>query len=170
MTEAFQQLKPMSARRLFVWQMAFFAALLALWALVNAYSEVADLARLGRRLPLWEPMLWELSSHLLIWLLIPAVGWWLAAFPLARENWWRSLPAHVLATAPFSVLHTGGMILVRKLVYRLAGEHYNFGPFWDTWLYEYRKDFVSYWVVLAALLGFRAYGLWLETRVPPGRA
>jgi DNA-binding LytR/AlgR family response regulator len=56
------------------------------------------------------------------------------------------------------------MVLLRKLVYRGAGERYDFGPFWDNWPYEYRKDFVTYVVILAALMAFRVYGLWREAR------
>jgi len=164
-TKSTYDLSPTTARKIFVWQMLFFAALLAVWALDNGYSVAADFARVGAPVPLWKPMTWELSSHLLIWLLIPALGWWLTRFPLARGTWWRSLPAHVLATVPFSVLHTEGMVLVRKLVYWVAGESYGIGrPFWDNLLYEYRKDFLTYWVVLGALLGFRVYGLWLDAR------
>ncbi len=164
MTETTQDLSPTTARKIFVWQMLFFAVLLAVLALNNGYTVVSDLARMGAPLPPWKPMAWELSSNLLIWLLIPVLGWWLARFPLARGTWWRDLPAHLLATVPFSLLHTEGMMLVRKLAYRMAGDVYNFSPFWDHWLYEYRKDFLTYWVVLGALLGFRAYGLLLDAR------
>ncbi len=47
---------------------------------------------------------------------------------------------------------------MRKLAYWSSGYHYDFGPFWDNWLYEYRKDFLTYWMVLGALLGFSIYG------------
>jgi LytTr DNA-binding domain len=163
-TQTTQELSPATARKIFVWQMLFFGALLAVSVVVNGYTVVADLARMGASLPQWKPMTWEISSHLFIWLLIPALGWWLARFPFARGSWWRSLPAHLLATVPFSLLHTEAMVLVRKLIYHLMSDSYSFGPFWDNWVYEYRKDFLTYWLVLGALLGFRAYGLWLDSR------
>jgi hypothetical protein len=109
-------------------------------------------------------MVWEFSSHLMLWLLVPALSWWLQRFPILGAQWWRSLPAHLLATVPFSLVHTVGMVLLRKLAYWQAGYHYDFGPFLDNWLYEYRKDFSSYWLLLAILLGFRMYGLWLDSR------
>jgi DNA-binding LytR/AlgR family response regulator len=56
------------------------------------------------------------------------------------------------------------MVLLRKLVYWLAGTTYQFGPWLDNWLYEYHKDFVSYWLIIAGLLAFRTYGLWLDSR------
>jgi hypothetical protein len=109
-------------------------------------------------------MVWEFSSVLLLWLLIPAVAWWLSRFPLRRDNWWRSLPAHLLATVPFSLAHTMGMVMLRKLAYAIAGERYDFGPFWDHWLYEYRKDLFAYGVILAGLCAFTIYSLWLQTQ------
>jgi hypothetical protein len=163
-TDAVQPLKPATARRIFIWQMAFFAALLTASALDNAYTVVADHVRGGDQLALSKPLVWEFSSHILTWSLIPLMGWWLARFPIARDSWWRSLPAHLLATLPFSLLHVEGMILLRRLAYWTMGSRYDFGPFWDNWLYEYRKDFVTYWWLLAGLLAFRVYGLWLDSR------
>ena len=164
MTEASQELEPATARRIFIWQMVFFALLLTLSAISNTYTVVDDHARAGDQLQVWRPAVWEGSSHLLIWCLIPFVGWWLGHFPVSRDTWWRSLPAHILATLPFSLAHVEGMVLVRNLAYRIAGEGYDFGPFWANWPYEYRKDFMTYWSVLAILLAFRYYGLWLDSR------
>jgi hypothetical protein len=163
-TEAAQELNASVARKIFVWQMLFFGILLILSALGNGYTVLADHARGGDSLPTWKPMVWEFSSHLLIWLLVPLLSWWLGKFPLTRRDWWRSLPAHLLATAPFSLLHTEGMVLLRKLAYRIVHHSYDFGPFWDNWLYEYRKDYFSYFIILGALLAFRVYGLWLDAR------
>jgi hypothetical protein len=162
--ELAQELKPDTARRIFWWQIAFLCVMLSISALGNSYSVVADRARLGHPVPLAAPMVWEFSSHLMLWLLVPALSWWLQRFPILGAQWWRSLPAHLLATVPFSLVHTVGMVLLRKLAYWQAGYHYDFGPFLDNWLYEYRKDFSSYWLLLAILLGFRMYGLWLDSR------
>jgi hypothetical protein len=162
--ESALELEPSTARKIFFRQMMFFAAVLSLVALANAYTVVADHARNGDPLRLWRPMVWEFSSTGVIWLMVPLLGWWLTKFPLAQHHWWRSLPAHLLATVPFSLLHTEGMVLLRQLVYRAVGYRYDFGPFWDNWLYEYRKDFVTYCMIVATLLAFRIYGLWLEAR------
>lgn len=168
MNDLAQDLKPATARRMFWWQLAFFGVLFTVTAFANTYSAMADRARLGHPVPLAAPLTWEFSSHLLMWLLVPPLAWWLARFPLLRAQWWRSLPAHLVATVPFSLVHVVGMILLRKLAYWSAGFHYDFGPFVDNWIYEYRKDFGSYWVMLSILLGFRVYGLWLDSR--EGRA
>ncbi|HEV2212851.1 MAG TPA: hypothetical protein VGS99_05855, partial [Gammaproteobacteria bacterium] len=61
MSDAAHDLKPATARRLFPWQMAFFALLLGAAALSNAYSTVFDYARGGGHIDLWRPLTWESS-------------------------------------------------------------------------------------------------------------
>ncbi len=154
-------------RKLLLGKALFFTVLLSLATLVNTFSVLADRARDGNPLALWRPLVWESSSNLLVLLLVPALAWWLARFPLTQATWWRSLPAHLLGTAMFSLVHTQGMVLLRRIAYAVAGERYDFGPFWDNWLYEYRKDFLTYWLLIGALLAFRIYGLWLDARGTP---
>jgi hypothetical protein len=161
---AIGRLQPDTARRIVRWQMLFFAVLLSLFALANTYTVIADRAREGVVLPPWQPAVWEISSNFVIWLLIPAMAWWLQRFPVRQNTWRSSVPAHLLVTAPYSLAHAGGMIALRELAYAIAGTSYRFGPFWDNWIYEYRKDFLTYFVILGGLLGFRLYGLWLDTR------
>jgi hypothetical protein len=161
---AISQLQPATARKIFRWQMLVFALLLGLFALADTYTVIADRARAGIPLAYWEPAVWESSSNLVIWLLIPAMAWWLQRFPLTQLTWRSNLAVHLLATAPYSLAHTAGMIVLRELTYGVAGGSYRFGPFWDNWIYEYRKDFLTYFVILGGLLGFRLYGLWLDTR------
>jgi len=161
---AISQLQPATARKIFRWQMLVFALLLGLFALADTYTVIADRARAGIPLAYWEPAVWDSSSNLVIWLLIPAMAWWLQRFPLTQLTWRSNLAVHLLATAPYSLAHTAGMIVLRELTYGVAGGSYRFGPFWDNWIYEYRKDFLTYFVILGGLLGFRLYGLWLDTR------
>ena len=162
--ESVQHLKPATARRVFLWQMAFLAVLLSANAVSNVFTHIADSARGGTHLAAWEPTTWEFSSVFCIWLLVPAIGWWLRQFPILHGGWLRSLPAHLVATLPFSLAHVGGMVVLRDLAYRLMGTHYDFGVWWPNWLYEYRKDFISYWLLLVCILAFRLYGLWVDSR------
>ena len=50
---------------------------------------------------------------------------------------------------PFSLLHVGGMIGLRKLAYALAGWHYRFGTWWPNFGYEYLKDLRTYFIIIA---------------------
>ncbi len=164
MTDPITQLKPATARKIFIRQMIFFAALLALAALENIFTTLADSARVGHLLRAWEPTVWEVSSNSVTWVLVPLMAWWLANFPFTRETWWRSVPAHVVGAVVFSLTHTVVMVLLRQLAYWLMGERYDFGPFWDNWIYELRKDCLTYLVIVGGLMAFRTYGLWLDAR------
>jgi len=164
MSDAVHDLKPTTARRLFPWQMAFFALLLGASVLSNTYSIVFDYARDGGHIDFWRPLVWESSSCFCLWLLIPAMTWWLGRYPLSGASWLTSLPAHLLATLPVSLVHVAGMVGLRKLIYFAVGQSYDFGAWWPNWFYEYRKDFVAYWLIMAGLLAFRFYGLWMDAR------
>lgn len=159
-----QELTPATARKVAIYQMVFFAGLLTANAVSNVFTALTDNARGGVILPWWEPASWEFSSSSVIWLLIFAVGWWLERFPLTRTSWWRSLPAHILFTFPYSLVHVAGMVGLRKLAYAAMGRSYDFGAWWPNWLYEYRKDLVGYLIILTGLMAFRLYGLWLDAR------
>src|SRR6185437_12186391 len=158
---------PATARKVFLAQMSFLAVLLAGVAVSNVFTALADHARYGDHPAAWEPVTWEFSSVLCLWLLVPAIGWWLKQFPLIYGGWLRSLPAHLVATLPFSLVHVAGMNALRDITYRLMGEHYDFGPWWPNWVYEYRKDFIAYWLLLMCIVAFRLYGLWVDSRESP---
>jgi len=163
-TEPIPELNPATAHKIFIRQMIFFAALLGLAALENIFTTLADSARGGHPLRVWEPTVWEVSSNSVTWALVPLMAWWLAHFPLTRETWWRSVPAHVVGAVVFSLTHTVAMVVLRQLAYRLMGERYDFGPFWDNWIYELRKDCLTYLVIVGGLMAFRTYGLWIDAR------
>ncbi|HEY1990967.1 MAG TPA: hypothetical protein VGH71_00795, partial [Gammaproteobacteria bacterium] len=85
-----QELTPATARKIAVWQMAFFAALLCVIALSNTFTTLADNARGGMILPGWKPAAWEFSSVSVVWCLVFAVEWCLKRFPLTAAGWWRN--------------------------------------------------------------------------------
>ena len=140
-----------------VWQMALLGALLVLTNTMNAISVNADNVRVGIELEAWKPFVWEYSSGLMLWLLAPLLAWAIALFPLTRTHWWRSLPAHLVMTVPYSLIHVGGMVSIRRLVYSLADDSYSFGPWWPNWQYEFNKDFSAYWIILVILLASHSY-------------
>jgi hypothetical protein len=90
-----QPLCPATAHKVFRRQMLFFAVLLSVSALDNTYTALADRAREGDLLPFWKPLVWEVTSNLGLWLLVPALAWWLAKFPFARQ-WGQQLVHHDL--------------------------------------------------------------------------
>jgi hypothetical protein len=97
---------------------------------------------------LMEPIVWEASS----WIMIVLFFWipWIAfcLFPPFVRPRWRLL-FHLPIAFAYSLCHVEGFILIRKMIYRLQGSHYDFGPFWTNFFYEFRKDAVAYALCIA---------------------
>jgi hypothetical protein len=124
-------------------------------AAINSASVASDLTRRGIRFHPAEPWIWEFSSalSLLIWLW-PVLLLDEALRARVRGAWAR-LAAYAVASVAFSVAHVATMVAMRQLVYSLAGWHYDFGPWRDGLLYEYRKDVLTFAVMLAAAAAWR---------------
>ncbi|TBR36787.1 MULTISPECIES: LytTR family DNA-binding domain-containing protein [Dyella] len=133
----------------------FWLTLYTLNALFN--SIVSQIDHPGT--PAWQPWLWEWSSALMLLALVPAVVAFVRRWPFHFDSWRVALPVHLLASIPYSLIHVGGMVLIRTAVHGAMGEHYDFGPWWSTWAgYEYLKDVRGYFGVVALL---SLYHLWV---------
>lgn len=114
---------------------------------VNAMSMIADVAVL----PVWQPWIWELTSGAMIALLL-WLPWLSSAIAGPIESWnggWparaRFLLVHGIALSIFAILHVAGFVLLRHLIYRLmGGGAYDFGAPVSRFIYELRKDLLSY--------------------------
>lgn len=115
---------------------------------VNALSVLHDV---GPRLAPWKPFTWEYSSLVLSLAALPAIGWLAARAPFERGRLRRFALVHLLGTIGFCLLHVGGFIVMRKLIYAWFGEHYVFGGFGEV-IYEFRKDFLGYCAILAVFI------------------
>lgn len=154
-------------RRVRQWQIVFFVGLFGAFDTVGVFTTLANRANFGQVLSIWEPAVWQYSSLLLMLALIPFIAWFNNRVPIGARTWKWAVPLHLLATVPFSLVHVSGMVGLRVLVYDMVGQHYDIGPPLSTWIYEYRKDILSYWVIVGALYAFRIYRLWLESRLSP---
>ena len=90
--------------------------------------------------------------------LLPAVIAFERRWPFRFDTWRHSLLLHLLASVPISLIHVGGMIMLRKLAYSIEGQYYDFGPWWANFGYEYLKDVRTYFGIIAMLALYR---LWL---------
>jgi hypothetical protein len=142
-------------------------AITAVWLLVhaavNSASVAADLTRRGVAFDAVQPWIWEFSSALSLFLwLLPVL-----AFDERLRPRVRSMPLRLAACAGasvvFSVGHVVTMVGLRQLAYRFAGWHYDFGPWLDGLLYEYRKDALTFVAILAIATVWRL----LSTRTVP---
>jgi DNA-binding LytR/AlgR family response regulator len=123
---------------------------------VNALTNLSDIDDIE----VWEPWVWEVSSALTIF--VGMVVPWLAtaAAPpdeAAGEGWrpkLKFLAVHLAALLVFSAFHVAGFVAIRTLAYHLMGAGpYEFG---DRFIYELRKDFISYSTYVGAfwLIGY----------------
>ncbi|MEP7185417.1 MAG: LytTR family DNA-binding domain-containing protein [Rhodanobacter sp.] len=135
-------------------EVSFWVLLGVLNTVFNGFVAQIDHARTAA----WEPWVWECSSSILILALIPCVLMLERRWPFRFDTWRHSLPRHLLATLPFSLVHVLGMVGLRKLAYSLAGWHYDFGHWWANFGYEYLKDFRTYFFIIALICLSR---LWL---------
>jgi DNA-binding LytR/AlgR family response regulator len=128
-----------------------FAAAATMVAAVNALN-VITMTHEEPQLGLAAPLVWEVSSWLTLMLFfwIPWLGYRLAP-PFVRPRW--KLMVHIPVALAFALAHVAGFVVLRKIVYRLAGDHYDFGAFFPHFLYELRKDALGYALFMA---GFAA--------------
>lgn len=149
-------------RRGFFAAWAAIAVFITLNNTINALSVLRDQPHVT---PI-EPFVWEYSSALLVIALTPGMAWLLRLAPPKRGGWLKFGLVHLAGTVAFSVIHVSGFWAIRKSIYALAGSHYG----GVDWLYEYRKDFMTYAGFLLVLgLADWAAQLWARSRVPAGR-
>ncbi len=128
----------------------------ALVATVNSLSNLSDIPDVAR----WEPWVWEISSAISI-LAAMVVPWLATALAppdeAAAEGWRPKLRfalIHGAALVLFSALHVAGFVVLRRWAYELMDA----GPyvFGDRFIYELRKDLISYGVYVSAfwLIGY----------------
>jgi two-component system, LytTR family, sensor kinase len=131
---------------------------LALALLLGAYLGLNHLIDLrSAELANWKPFVWELSSVLVIFALIPFIVRFERRFRLDARPRSRILLAHIAGGVAFSVLHTSGMVLLRKLSYAAVGESYDFGNVLIRSFYELQKDLITYVVILIVLFAVREF-------------
>jgi LytTr DNA-binding domain len=135
------------------WTMfAAIAAVAFAIGVVNALSGAQDAAWRGDSYDIGRRLFWELSSIIVILLLVPIL-----ALAVRRIRQARGLAVRIgiaaAALLGFSALHITGMVGLRKLLLWLTGGAYDFHFSLATVLYEFRKDAVT-----ALLLGAT---LWL---------
>ncbi len=124
-------------------------------AIGNSLTTNMDVSRLALGFERWQPVVWEASSAIAALALVPLVVWFTRRWPLHLDNWRRMLPAHLLASVAWSVLHVVGMVAIRKAAYATQGQHYDFGTWWWEFGYEYLKDIRSYAGLVLVIEAYR---------------
>lgn len=140
-------------RRLY--EAGFWIAVAALNTVANSITVSMDLAALHTGHDRWEPWVWESTSTLTWLVLLVGIVAFNRRFPLERGRFRTSLPAHLAATVVVSLLHVGGMIALRELVYDAMGSEYHVRDWHEMLGYEYLKDVRTYASFIATVYLYR---------------
>ena len=99
--------------RAFDWRLPVtWSVLFAVSIAARTYVGVSDEARRGHVIGYGRVLVDEITSHLVVAALLFALYWLHRRWPL-RDR--RNLARHVAAVVPFSLLHTGGMAVLRLI-------------------------------------------------------
>ncbi len=120
-------------------------------ALRLALTVALELKASGSPTPWQRPLVWELTSAVVVWAMLPLAQTAALNAPWKRVPWGRFITIHVGATAVFWVVHVAGMWSLRTVVYRLAGwGAYDYGDMVFRAPMEGLKDLMTF-TALAAL-------------------
>lgn len=136
-------------------EIGYWLVTVCLSAAGGSYATWADHRRIGLPLDWWQPLLWSWSSALMLLALVPAVLWFTRLWPLHVDTWRKNLAWYLPASVAWSLLHVGGMVALRKLVYAAMGSSYDFGNWATEWLYEYSKDARTFIGIVLLIHGYR---------------
>lgn len=131
----------------------------SLVTLVNVTSELLEASRDQEAMPWWRPVTWECSSLVVNIILAPLIGWAMRRWSPRADNLARVIPIHLALTIPYSLVHVAGMVGIRKAIYALNGDFYDFthGVLSRELFYEWRKDVLVYAMFAATYYFFRRY-------------
>ena len=126
-----------------------FAAIGLAFAIVNAVSELDERARMGRPVDAWEPWCWELTSFAGFLLIAPLIFFLSLRLRPPRLGWGAAITLLALLSIPASLAHVALMLGLRHAIYAALGDGYSgAGPLLDVLVYEYRKDLITYAVLV----------------------
>ncbi|WP_428676244.1 LytTR family DNA-binding domain-containing protein [Reyranella sp.] len=142
---------------------AIWAVLLTVSVFAHAHVEIANETARGVRMSYGAALAIQISSHLVVAALLPAIYWLHRRWPIAGHP--RNLLIHVAAVVPFSIVHTVGMAALRFVWFGgVLGETHSFPLTFDRMLYEFAKDLIAYGMLSAGAVALRHV---LARPVPP---
>jgi DNA-binding LytR/AlgR family response regulator len=146
-------------RRTDRWAYAAVALITAGFFVVDLVSEMTDGAAAGKPDRWLRLFIADGSSVLVLLALFPVLLWLTRRWPLTLADWRSTLPAYFVTSLLWSGVHVAAMVTIRKLVYPLVyGTAYIFarddGVLWE-FVYEYRKDLLTFVLQIAVIYTFR---------------
>lgn len=139
-------------------EVAFFVVLVALLWTVDTLTKFSQLRFFGATPDSFRLIAEQVTSAVVVLLLVPCVAWWLERFPLRRDRAASAIAGLAIGSVLFAIVHYFLMIGLRMLIYPLAGETYIFSDFWfRNLVIEYQKDLKIYFGIVAIITGYRYY-------------
>jgi two-component system LytT family sensor kinase len=132
-----------------------YAVLALLFGLYLGINSMVGLR--GAPIAAWKPLVWETTSVIVIFALVPLVVRFEAHFRLDARPRWRIIAAHIGAALIFSALHVAGILLLRKLAYAVVGQRYGFDSLVVQGFYELQRDLIVYVVILVVIFANREF-------------
>jgi hypothetical protein len=144
-------------------EVAFWIVLMGLQAVFGTMVALVDMRTRAVPAADWEVVTWEVSSHLMLLLLVPALVFVERRLsPLVRAHLVRFAVLHAAGSVAFSLVHVAGMFGLRAGVYALVGAHYDFAGWAAQWGYEYLKDVRAYASIVFGIWAYRLFLLRLQ--------
>jgi hypothetical protein len=144
-------------------EVAFWIVLMGLQAVFGTMVALVDMRTRAVPAADWEVVTWEVSSHLMLLLLVPALVFVERRLsPLVRAHLLRFVVLHAAGSVAFSLVHVAGMFGLRAGVYALVGAHYDFAGWAAQWGYEYLKDVRAYASIVFGIWAYRLFLLRLQ--------
>ncbi len=79
-------------------------------------------------------------------------------WPLHADTWRRRIGFYVMGGVAWWLLHVSAMVLLRKVAFALAGQHYTYGAWPAQWFYEFFKDVQTYSLLVIAVHAVAWFG------------
>jgi two-component system, LytTR family, sensor kinase len=133
-----------------------YAVLGVLFGVYMGINQIVDL-RGHLEVAAWKPLVWEMSSVIVIFALVPFIERFERRFRLDAQPRWRAFVPHAAAALVFSALHIAGMLALREIAYGIAGQHYDYGNLPVRAFYELQKDLLTYIVILGVIFASREF-------------
>ena len=98
----------------------------------------------------------QATSAFSVWVLVPAVAWWLTRFPVSPGQIASKVAGHVLGSALFAAAHFLLMMGLRQLIYPWFGRTHTISDLWlHNLVVEYQKDIKIYVGIVAIIAIYR---------------
>jgi DNA-binding LytR/AlgR family response regulator len=122
-------------------------------AVITATSDIME----GAGTHWSQPVLWEVTSAVVIISMAPLVGMAVRRFPIRGDNLVQAGLIHLGLTVPYALIHIVAIWIMREAAYAAAGARYGFfdSGVGRVILYEWRKDLLTYAAIAAIYWWFQ---------------